>query len=330
MNKFSLKNAEQVRNSITEKQQKQIYQLYYRMYQDVSRQIKQKGTNMRTQNLLLLKRNIVYHMKQLSEDIQNGVVTNMQIVAESVVEDTRTFLKYCGFKDSDIHNAFEYVPNQIIDAIITGNVYQDGWTLSKAIWGAQKRTQDSLDKIIAIGTKQGKSAFQIAQDIEQYVLPQSRKASKTIKSYRYATQLDVTLNKASSVGEKIADTFRFGSVDYNAQRLARTLISHAYQQSFVQTTINNPFITGYRWLVSSFHGRTCTTCIERATENRYGLGAGVFPKERLPLDHPNGMCTFEAVMPDSMLTISDKIAAWYNSPSGTYPDIDKYALDFVR
>lgn len=41
------------------------------------------------------------------------------------------------------------------------------------------------------------------------------------------------------------------------------------------------------------------------------------------------MCTFEAVIPDSMSTISDKIGKWYQSPSGTYPDIDNYVLDFM-
>lgn len=330
MAKFSLKNSEQVRNSITERQQKEIYNMYYQIYQDVSKKIQRYGKDMRIQNLLLLKRNIVYHMKQISQDIKDGVVTNMNIIAEAVVEDARTFLKYCGFKDSDIHNAFEYVPNQIVDAIVTGNVYQDGWTLSKAIWGSQKRIQDNLDRIIAIGTKQGKSAYEVAQDIEQYVLPSASKPSHTISSWRYATSVDVSAGRAKSSGEKIYDTFYFGRVDYNAQRLARTLISHAYQQSFMQVNENDPFVVGYRWLTSNFHGRVCKVCRDRATQNRYGLGVGVFPKDQLPLDHPNGMCTFEAVMSDSMLSISDKIARWYNSPSGTYPDIDRYALDFVR
>ena len=37
----------------------------------------------------------------------------------------------------------------------------------------------------------------------------------------------------------------------------------------------------------------------------------------------------EAYIPDDMSTIADKIGKWYNSPTGTYPDIDKYALDFM-
>ena len=93
---------------------------------------------------------------------------------------------------------------------------------------------------------------------------------------------------------------------------------------------NDPFVIGYRWLTSNFHGRVCDICRERAETDQYGLGTGVFPKDALPLDHPNGMCTFEAVMPDDMKTIAQKIGMWYNSPVGTYPDIDRYVLDFVQ
>lgn len=136
--------------------------------------------------------------------------------------------------------------------------------------------------------------------------------------------------RARYVGEEIKDSFYFGQVDYNAQRLARTMISHAYQQSFENVNRNDPFVIGYRWLTSNFHGRVCDICRERAETDQYDLGTGVFPKDALPLDHPNGMCTFEAVMPDDMKTIAQKIGMWYNSPVGTYPEIDRYVLDFIQ
>ena len=121
----------------------------------------------------------------------------------------------------------------------------------------------------------------------------------------------------------------FGKIDYNALRLARTMISHAYQQSFENVNRNDPFVVGYRWLTSNFHGRVCEICRERSETDQFGLGVGVFPKDQLPLDHPNGMCTFEAVISDSMTDIARKIGQWYQAPIGTYPDIDKYVLDFV-
>ena len=178
--------------------------------------------------------------------------------------------------------------------------------------------QDDLSKIISFGTAQGKSAVEIAKELERYVDPSARKQAKTIQSWRY-----------DKAGNKIKDSVYFGKIDYNALRLARTLISHAYQQSFENVNRNDPFVIGYRWLTSNFHGRVCEICRERSETDQFGLGIGVFPKDQLPIDHPNGMCTFEAVIPDSMTDIARKIGQWYQAPIGTYPDIDRYALDFV-
>lgn len=317
--KFSLKNAEQVRQTTTMSQQKEIKRLYEQLYQDVTRKVGQLGNNnLQKQNLILLQRDIKNRITQLNSDIQNGIIRDMRIVSNEVVEDTRTFLKQCGFRDEDIHNAFSYVPDQIIRNITSGNVYQDGWTLSGAIWGYNKRTQEDLSKIISIGTAQGKSAIEIAKELEQYVDPSARKTAKTIHSWRY-----------DKAGNKIKDSVYLGKIDYNALRLARTLISHAYQQSFENVNRNDPFVVGYRWLTSNFHGRVCEICRARAETDQFGLGVGVFPKDQLPLDHPNGMCTFEAVIPDSMTDVARKIGQWYQAPIGTYPDIDRYALDFV-
>lgn len=317
--KFSLKSAEQVRATTTMVQQKEIKRLYEQLYQDVTRKVAQLGnSNLQKQNLILLQRDIKNRIAQLNNDIQNGIIRDMRIVANEVVEDTRIFLKKCGFRDEDIHNAFSYVPDQIVRNIINGNVYQDGWRLSSAIWGYNKKTQDSLNRIISIGTAQGKSAYEVAKDLEMYVNPSAKKPSKIISSWRY-----------DKAGNKIKDSFYFGKVDYNAQRLARTLISHAYQQSFQNVNRNDPFVVGYRWITSNFHGRVCELCRERAETDQFGLGIGVFPKDQLPLDHPNGMCVLEAVIPDSMNDIARKVGQWYQEPVGTYPDIDKYALDFI-
>lgn len=316
--KFSLKHAEEVRTSTTAQMQKNILRMYEELYKKVSARVAgMENTNAQKQNLILLQRDIKSWIRQLNDEIQQGVVGDMRIVSNAVVEDTREFLKQCGFRETDIHDAFSYVPEQIIRNIINGNVYQEGWTLSGAIWGYNKQTQDALNKIISIGTAQGKSAYEIAKDIEQYVNPGAMKPSRVISSWRYEN------------GERVQDKFRFGKVDYNAQRLARTLISHAYQQSFQHVNKNDPFVTGYRWLTSNFHGRICPLCIERATSDNYGMGAGIFPKDELPLDHPNGMCTFEAVIPDSLTEIARKIGEWYKAPIGTFPEIDRYAQDFM-
>lgn len=312
------KNADKVRLSITQQQQRDILAMYKQLSKDVSKQISSIGKrNMQRSSLIMLQHNIDNRIQQLNNDIRNNVVSNMRTVAESVVDDSREFLLQCGFAESDVVNAFNHVPAQVVRNIYTGNIYDAPWSLDNAIWGYNRKTQQTLTEIIAKGTAAEKSAYEIAKDIEKYVDPTTTKDSRTINSWRYDKN-----------GKKISDSFYIGKVDYNAQRLARTMVSHAYQQSFMSVNEHDPFVTGYRWLTSNFHGRVCPICIDRATKDSYGLGAGIFPKDKLPMDHPNGMCTYEAVIEDSMDDIGKKIADWYKAPSGTYPDIDRYAADF--
>lgn len=295
--------------SVTMQQQKKIRKLYADLYQDVTKQIANMGNeDLRKQNLVLLQRRINNRIHIMSQNIKNGIVEDMRTVSETVVIDARSFLKQCGFKDSDIHNAFQYVPEQIIKNIYTGNVYQNGWTFSGAIWKMEQRNRGVINTIVSKGTAQGKSAYEIAKDLEKYVNPSAKKPSRKIDFINPRT------------GYK--DTFYFGNVDYNAQRLARTLISHAYQQSFRNVNENDPFVTDYIWHSAGIHGRTCDICLQRDGKH--------FKKDELPEDHPNGLCTYEAYIPYNMNQIADKIADWYNSPVGTYPDIDRYAMDFMK
>lgn len=322
--KFDLKSAEEIRRTLTKKQEKQIYQLYLDMYKDVSKKLKKIGkySKLEKVQLIMLKREIEQQIKQIDKELKTGIKNSVRDTSRVVVEDTRKFLSKCGFKD--IEQAFYYVPDTIVKRIVSGDVYKGDWTLSKAIWGHTRDFNIKLERIIANGTKYGKSAYEIARDLEQYVNPQQIKKSKVIKfkQYKRDSKGKFVLDKdGNRIPEGRQKTFYFGNVDYNAQRLARTMISHAYQQSFEMVNKNDPFVKGYIWHSSGQHGRTCQLCLSR--------DGRLFQKDELPLDHPNGMCTFEAYIPDDMSTIADKIGKWYSSPVGTYPDIDKYALDFM-
>ena len=60
----------------------------------------------------------------------------------------------------------------------------------------------------------------------------------------------------------------------------------------------------------------CEICEERDGKE--------FDKDDLPLDHPNGMCTFEAVM-ESMDTIGERLGDWAAGKAD--PEIDTWAQD---
>lgn len=296
-NKLDLSTAENFRLEVTARQQRDIE----RMYKRISRNINKEASNLpnttsgalRKMYLKGLQNQINEELTGLGKDLENLITSNLGEMADAVVEDNLRFLVYV---DMPIQGAFSHVPSDVVKAIISGQVYEGDWSLSSALWKHTQKTQKDINTIIAEGVAQNKSAYDIAKDLEKYVNPTARKSWDWSKVYP-GTSL---------------------KVDYNAQRLARTLVSHAYQQSFVRTTQKNPFVTKYRWDASN-SSRVCPLCASR--------DGVLFDKDDLPMDHPNGMCTFIAVMSDSMTDIADRIADWVNGNPD--PALDEY-LEFLR
>ena len=233
--------------------------------------------------------------QEISNEVYSKIKKNMYTVADAVVADNVKWLQSFGFSADGLNAAFSYVPDEIVRNLITGQIYDSGWSLSARIWGDNEQTLKDIYQVMAKGLAENKPIYQIAKDLEKYVRP--------------SAQLPWNLRAADGV--KIYKK----QVDYNAQRLARTLVQHGYQQSFVATTQKNPFILEYIW--RSNGSRVCELC--KARDGKH------YKKDELELDHPNGMCTMEPVVADDMV---DQLANWFNSPDGTYPEIDAFANNF--
>lgn len=291
--KLNLRVAEQKRVRLTAAQQKQIQRLYENAAKEVAKKAEQAprvpSDALRKQYLKQLQNQLNEELDKIRGEIESTVKGNMKKTAEAVVGDNIDFLKKVGMP---IQGAFSHVPDEVVRAVATGQLYEGKWSLSRALWKNTRRTQRDVQNVVAQGIAQNKSAYDIAKDLEKYVDPSARKDWDWSKVYPGTAR----------------------KVDYSAQRLARTMVSHAYQQSFVRTTQKNPFVTKYKW-VSSGGARTCEICAERD---------GVeYSKTDLPLDHPNGMCTFVAVIEDSMTDIADRIADWALGKSDS--ELDEFA-----
>lgn len=280
MAKLNLNTAEQTRVQLTQKQQKQIEQIYKGVAKDIDERIKKlpnvPSAPLQKAYLENLKSQILDELDKTSSDLQSMIEGNMKSVAESVLDSTLDFAKRIGFS---VESLYSHVPDEIVKSVASGQLYDGDWTLSKALWKNHMKTQYNVNTVVSKGIAENKSAYAIAKDLEKYVDPSAEKPWDWSKVY-------------PGVGKKI---------DYNAQRLARTMVSHAYQQAFVRSTVKNPFVTKYRWDASN-SARVCPICAERDGQ--------LYDKNDLPLDHPNGMCTFEAVIPDSMEDIADRVADW--------------------
>lgn len=291
MASLNLKDSNQVKVFLSAKQEREIKALYNKAHYNLSQEIQKMSLpktsvsdRLREMYLDQLRKSLESSIEVLYRSLLSKLQNNMFQVSQAVVSDMRLWLDKIGFPQE---GAFEYVPDEVVKLIMTGQIYEGKWSLSRAVWKNRQKTLKDVRLVISEGLLLNKPTYDIAKDIERYIDP------KDIKDWDWAKVYPGTSKR----------------VDYNAQRLARTLIQHSYQQSIVLTTKDNPFVEGVQWVSAFAHGRTCELCKERATEDKFGLGKGVFPKDQLPLDHPNGLCSFGAVV-GSMDDISDRLADW--------------------
>lgn len=306
---LNLRDSNKVKLFLSAKQEREIKNLYNKAHYKLSQEIQKLSLpktsvsdRLREMYLDQLRKSLESSIEVLYRSLQNKLKDNMFQVSQAVVSDMRVWLDSIGFPQE---GAFEYVPDEVVHLIITGQIYEGRWSLSKAVWSNRQKMLKDVNTVISEGLLLNKPTYDIAKDIERYIDP------KDIKDWDWQKVYPGTSKK----------------VDYNAQRLARTLIQHSYQQSLVLTTKDNPFVEGVQWVSAFAHGRTCELCKERATEDKFGLGAGVFPKDKLPLDHPNGLCSFGAKI-DSMDDIASRLADWVDGK----PDkqIDKFNKSLQR
>lgn len=286
MNELRFFNGERVRKWVTKRNAKKIKSLYKQVSKDIAKESKalQGRTNvssaMRRTYLNTLQKKIDKAMLDVDTNLERIIRTGIRDTATAVTLDAQTLLNRVGLR---VRGAFSKVPQDVVAKVTTGKVYQSDWTLSKAIWGNNRKIHNDINTIIAKGIAENKGSYEIAKDLEKYVDPVARKPWDWGKVYP-------KINKI---------------IDYNAQRLARTLVTHAYQQSLVETTKKNPYVKGLRWEASN-SSRTCDLCMERDGK--------IFPVDDCPLDHPNGMCTQTVVFDRSLDEIADDLAKKASEP----------------
>lgn len=299
---LTMKNAIAARDAILASQKQEIAQLYNKWADEIGERA-QYYSHKTNASAPVSERYYKELQKQLTEtshivsnEVHSTVKRNMYLVADAVVADNVKWLESFGFSSDGLNAAFSYVPDDVVQNLITGQIYESGWSLSQRIWGNNEEALKTLYQVVGRGVAEQRSAYDIARELEAYVRPGAK----------------LPWNLTAADGKQIYRK----QIDYNAQRLARTLVQHSYQQSFVATTINNPFVESYIW--RSNGSRVCELCQER--------DGHVYQKSDLPLDHPNGMCTMEPYVDDEQM--KKQLADWILADDGEYPEIDQFAKSF--
>lgn len=290
-----VKQAEKQRIRITNQQRIQIANIFAESANDIGKNLSYKisiGDDVKRDYVIDYARELKRNSKYIFDDVKQSIISGNLNTARCVTDAQSNFWGNINpALQQRVQDSMSKIPQAVVNEIVSGGLYKDGNGLSSRIWRQKKTYEHDIDYIIERGIIEKKSALELAQDLQQYVKPGAQKSFDWKTCYPNAQE----------------------KVDYNAQRLARTSNTHAYQMAFQRSTRDNPFITQYQWH-SSNSGRVCPLCAE--------MDGKMFDKDDVPLDHPNGMCVITAIIEKDYDEIADEIADYVNG--GSNPDLDNW------
>ena len=159
-NNLIFKNAEVAKDAIMDSQKKEIAALYEKWADEIGEKAKQFSRKS-TASSVVSERQMRELQKQLratsqnvSNEIYSKIKNNMYVIADNVVADNVKWLEGFGFSSEGLNAAFSYVPDSVVRNIVTGQIYDSGWSLSKAIWSDNEKALKDIYQIVGKGLAQ--------------------------------------------------------------------------------------------------------------------------------------------------------------------------------
>lgn len=286
---------------LTLKQEKEVLDIYQEAAKEVSEKLaKSKPGNLNHRYLLELQKSVKQYTKELQQKLSKSTKEEIKASAEIA---SNVQLSY--FESMDLHQdlsstfrkMFMQLNTDVVKTIVSGDYYKDGLTLDKRNWNITKRNGKDLNRIIKVNIAQGRSAGELAKQLEQYINPYKRMNAHT---------------RIPGINKSTA---------YQAQRLARTSLTHANTETYIQGSKMNPFCEGLKWNLSSshssrMHGRT-DICDEYSGK--------VFKPNEVPIQHPNCLCYFTTeTVPIN--EAREELIRWINGENNS--KLDKWIEDY--
>lgn len=295
-------------SKVTLEQQKEILKIYTDAIENIAKKAADAGEDTITKKVLnqfskdLIAEKITI-LKNINKETKKGITLAAGYGIKTNEDILKKILSLAGVNSTINYEAlFSSTKKKVINDIVSGKLYKDNKTLSERIWRANNKFEDDIQYMINKGILEGKSSLELARDLETFVKEPVKRPWAWSKVY------------PNLIGT---------TIDYNAQRLARTSINHSYQNSTIQSSNMNPFIEGIEWQSALIHGRTCELCRERHGE--------IFSKNNVPLDHPNGLCTMIPYIPKDSEEVAGDLRGWIDGEDNSVLDewYQEYGLYFA-
>ena len=301
------KRAQDEKIKLSKKQEQQIKDIYKELYIETSKKIsKLDPKSLKHRYLEEVKKTYEEAIRKYNSKIKNIIKGNIN-KSSSIANDVQLNFfekineKYSLEMKDTFKKMFGKVPEEAVKEILFGRAYKDRQGLSERIWKDTRAFDKDINYIISKGIADKKSLIDIAKDLEKYVKTSAKRDSDWSSCYPNCRQ----------------------KVDYNAQRLARTAVNHAFQQARIRSCKKNPYVEGIQWLTSNSHSRTCDLC-----KDRDGV---IYKVDDVPLDHPNGLCTTIPVIEKSLDAIGQELRDWIDGSNNSMLDnwLNEYGEEFI-
>lgn len=280
MNEYLLvmdRAAKRIARDASKTQEQDIMRAYKIAFDDAfSDYLKQleKGKTPSQANLTQCK---LAYINQLYSTLQKqSLICNEEIPKKILNQYAKVMKDITNNKDviDKINKNVDVTSRNIVEQMIKGEVYKDGVGLDSRLWSATNASGRKIEDVITSCLARGISSAEASKIISQFA-----------KSGHHTWDKNKIREK---LGDKYANKYGTGGLDYEALRLMRTTNTHMAQLSVMNSDKVNPYNKFVKYHTGHAGSRTCSICRDRDGK--------IFPIHDAPLDHPNGLCWLSPVM----------------------------------
>jgi hypothetical protein len=197
-------------------------------------------------------------------------------------------------------------------------LYGDSLNLSQRIWRIDRDARDGITNVLLNGISTGDSAWNIAQQLEQY-LGANQDCPRWTSTRLYGrTKTQIAQGDTTGLVSSPCDG---RGVSYNALRLARTEIQKAHALATDRILLSQPWVEKEQIHLSAAHPET-DICDDTVQGGEDGKGIYAVGDIELPL-HPNCLCYKTAVLMDEK-EFTSQLRGWMQGTE-QWSAMDDYA-----
>jgi hypothetical protein len=280
MNEYLLvidRAAKRIARDASKTQEQDIMRAYTIAFDDAfSDYLKQleKGKTPSQPNLTQCK---LAYINQLYSTLQKqSLICNEEIPKKILNQYAKVMKDITNNKDviDKINKNVDVTSRNIVEQMIKGEVYKDGVGLDSRLWSATNASGRKIEDVIISCLARGISSAEASKIISQFA-----------KSGHHTWDKNKIREK---LGDKYANKYGTGGLDYEALRLMRTTNTHMAQLTVMNSDTVNPYNKFVKYHTGHAGSRTCSICRDRDGK--------IFPIHDAPLDHANGLCWLSPVM----------------------------------